>query len=640
MAGTGYNVSSAFSQISGASWDVIRSRYADPYLDVASRQLPKDLKTFWNLCLYYSITHPVISPLIQKKSTYVVTTPIYETKDSQTREKYTDLFEHVLHIRPFLASFNFDYNTFGNAFCSVLYPFKKLLKCKMCGKDTPADQVDYILEALDFKMKCPKCGHNGTAEAHDVFFRSARDIRLIRWNPQFIEVEENPITGECTYFLRPPVVLENALRTTRRNIVNGTPQTIIDTIRQKRVLRFKKDHFFAAKRPGPSNQLYRGYGIPTIFPAMKDAFVMQIMRKAQEAICFEYLVPVRIAFPTDGLNLARMASLSEFQQYLAEQLREWRRDQNRILVFPTPVTLEEVGGRGRAILLNPEIRQSAEMICGACGLPTEFLYGGVSYSGSNVSLRIVENDFLFNFNSNVELLKFIADRVAWFMDWPYVNVSQKPFKMADDLPRAAFDASLMAQNKLSAATVLQSRDYDPDSEIEQVKKEQFLYGEISMAQAQIQARAQGSAQLISAQYQVALQKITGQLAPAPAPGMEGAVGPDGQPLPPGAPGVPQEGAQPEEPGVPGDQAIASVSSPLFSGVMGLVPNDVAQHFHSKLMNLPRDQQMRGLAQLQQQAPGIASLVANMLAADGVSNGAMRPLPEKLPPRRNPENSVI
>jgi hypothetical protein len=504
---TGPCLSSAFSQVSSASWDVMRSRYWDPFLDVASRQLPKDLKSFWNLCLYYGLTHPVISPLIQKISKYIVTQPIYGSQNDSVRSKYKEAMEKQIGIRSFIASFNMDYNTFGTAYCSVLFPFRKVLVCS-CGKTYFADSVKYHMEGLEFYIdRCTGCGRSDVkSKAHDAQIRSSRGLRVVRWNPQYIDVEENQTNQKCTYTLRPHVLAENALRMNKRNIINNTPQQVIDAIKNKKSLQFHDDFLYVAKRPGPSNNMYKGLGVPLLMPAMKDAFVMQIMRKAQEALSFEYIMPVRIAYPTDGPNLSQFINLSDFQQTISEQLREWRRDQNRILVFPTPVTLDQIGGNGRSMLLNPELRQTAEMICAACCVAPEFLFGGASWSSSNVALRVIENDFLFNVAEDEGCMQFIASKIGDYLGWPRIEMSQKRFKMADDLQRASFDASLVGQNLLSKTTFLQSVDQEPDVELKNMLSEVPKFGEIVKSQSIYNASAQFEAQKLQMQLQQGLQE--------------------------------------------------------------------------------------------------------------------------------------
>lgn len=609
---TGYGLSKAFSQIGATSTSLTSTRYWDPFLDVAGKNLPKSLKSFWNTCLYFMLSNPVLSPVVQKMSTYPVTQPVYDVDDEGTRAKYRGVMEGSMRVRQFLASHNMDYNGFGIGYASVIFPFIKLLKCSKCGFVQPAAQNDYRLEALKFMMRCPKCNKFTEAEVKDRKVMDANGMTLVRWNPQYITVEENPVTGECDYYMRPPVILENAIRTTKRRIINGTPQIIIETIRKKKSMLFNKDFLFVAKRMGPSNQIYRGYGIPVIMPAIKSAYLMQIAQKAMEAIMLEHVLPIRIAFPTEGPNLANMVSLSDLQGFIAEQLKEWRKDQNRILVFPTPTTVQDIGGRGKSLMLSPEIRQMAEMICSACKIPPEFIFGGLSFSGSNVSLRIVENDFLYTHAENEDLLQFIANRIQRFMEWPAIKVRQKPFKMADDLQRAAFDASLTARDILSSSTLLQNRDYDPEYEIGQIAKEVPKYGKIMKARQIAGARAQGAATVIQSQYQV---QAGGGMAPPP-----------GQ-VPPGT-----------EEAVPQDEAVSSMQSPLYNGVMQMNVGEYATYIAQKVGTMKPDHQNSYLQMLKQNAPGLANEVAMLLAQGNAENPDLRPLPGKLPPRRT--NSPI
>jgi hypothetical protein len=210
--------------------------------------------------------------------------------------------------------------------------------------------------------------------------------------------------------------------------------------------------------------------------------------------------------------------------------------------------------------------------------------------------------------------------------------------MADDLQRAAFDASLQARDLLSASTLLQSRDYDPMAESAQIKKEIPKYGEIMEARQKLQAKAMGAAQMISAQYQQAAMASGMPPAQPGAPvGPDGQpVGPDGQPVGPDGQPIPQEGGE----GQPMDQesAVGAVSSPLYNGMMGFDTQDFASHMFNQIRGLPPQQQQESLVSLKQQFPGIAEVVATMLATGGKGGGAetgvdMRPAPDKRPPRR-------
>lgn len=600
-------ISGQLSKLSTDRLSILRARYADPELDIASRRLPTDIRRIWSLSLYYALMNPIVGPLIQKISRYIVTTPVYKTNDSVIRSKYQTAFENILDVRNFVTGFNMDYNTFGIAYASVIYPFVKMLICPYCDYTTPATTAKFTIQGYKPVLeRCSGCGRTGVeALAKDVYQRNPKKLKLVRWNPQYIRVVENTLTGDCSYLFVPPVVTTNSVSLSR-DVFATTPQIVIDTIREKRSLKFHPDQLFVAKREGPSNTTYRGYGIPLIMPALKDLYLMQIAKKAQEAILYEHVLPIRLAFPMQGESLAQRVPLSVLIESIQMQLKNWRRDQNQILVFPVPIQIAEFGGRGRALLLTPELQSMAQTIANACMVPLEFLYGGLTWSGSSVSLRILDNFLLYNIEVDNQLLQFIADKLAWFLDWPRVDVSFKPFKMADDLQRTSLLANLSARNLVSAQTLLQTLDLDYETEIENIKREAVDRGQILGKMQSVQAEAASPAQITQARTAVLAQTLQQRLAQQT-----------------------QQAQQPQQ-NQTAQEMHQQVESPLRPGYMGLDIRDLAEYQAKRIVSLDPSDQRAALANLQRVSPDFAQRVMDELAKIETD---MRPLPEVKPPRR-------
>ena len=70
-------------------------------------------------------------------------------------------------------------------------------------------------------------------------------------------------------------------------------------MREQKGVIFSKDNFFHMRRPTLATQ-DRGWGTPLLLPVLKDTFYLQIMKKAQEAILLEHIVPLRVLFPQAG----------------------------------------------------------------------------------------------------------------------------------------------------------------------------------------------------------------------------------------------------------------------------------------------------------------------------------------------------
>jgi hypothetical protein len=270
-------------------------------------------------------------------------------------------------------------------------------------------------------------------------------------------------------------------------------------------------------------------------------------------------------------------------------------------------------------------------------VPIEFIKGGMSYAGTNVSMRMLENQFLGYIKQHEQLLRFVMKSVAAFMQWPEVNMRFKPFKMADDLQRKALLFQYNQSNKISDTTLLSDSDLDANEENKIMLRETDARLEAVKKQQLATAQIQGEVQLVMMKFQAKAQQAQMQAMAAPmAPGEAG--GPEG-----GAGGVPAE-AQSQ---LNGGQAMMGPDGQMQQ--MNVDMPSLAMQQAMMIQNMPPMQQKVWIDNLRLQSPEFADLVLQMLssmgkqdpmAAGGMTNGTpeagqvdMRPLPEQKGPRR-------
>jgi hypothetical protein len=647
--------------------------YPSPFFDVAHTYLPNTVKQLFRWCRYYFLTNPLINAIAYKLSEYPVTDIIVDHDSPKVRAVWTEYLQDHLKYRGFQIEAGLDYHVYGNAMIGMGFPFKKFLKCGGCDFKEIANKIraHWVFTNNAFRLTCPKCGRTGDAVASDFYYKNASGIKLIRWNPEDVEVTYNDITGDYTYYYSIPSIIRNDIVIGRKEIIEGVPQIFIQAIRESKGIIFSKDNFFHLRRPTLATQ-DRGWGIPLLLPVLKDTFYLQLMKKAQEAILLEHIVPLRILFPQAGSGTAdpyTSINLVDWREHVATEIARWRLDNNYIPIMPLPLGNQTIGGDGRSLLLTQEIQIWSEQIINGMQVPIEFVKGGMSYAGTNVSMRMLENQFIGYILRQKALLRFVIKQVAAFMGWPEVNVRFKPFKMADDLQRKAFDFQLNQMGKLSDTTLLAGSDYSAEDENAIMLKETDSRLEATKKQQIATAQVQGEAQLVMAKFQVKAQQLAQQAQMAPAapgePGGPEAGGmggtPGGQPgepvaLPPelqiqGIDGQPLQGQRPQVGPSPGD-FLASVGSQLSAGQKMPTTNGVQSSLNvdlptlamqqaQQLAAMPPDQQKLALDNLKAQSPELADLVAQYLkqmggAQNGASKGPqvdMRPLPNKLPPRR-------
>jgi hypothetical protein len=473
--------------------------------------------------------------------------------------------------------------------------------------------------------------------------------------------------------------MANDVRMSKRHIIENIPQVFIEALRKNKALLFSKQNIYHMQRPTIA-QKDRGWGMPMILPVLKDTFYLQILRKAQEAIAIEHIVPLRILFPQSASGTADVYStvnMTQWRDKIEQEVIRWRLDNNYIPIMPLPVGQQTLGGDGRALMLAQEHRQWSEHIVAGMGVPIEFVFGGMQYSGSNVSMRILENHFLDVKTQRLQMVTdFIMPNVSAFMGWQPAPVHYKRFKMADDLQRSAFYLQLNQAGKVSDKALLEDCDWDSKKEQERIEQERKIILEGQRRQALTQAAIQGEAQLIMSKYQMRGQKLMtemqmgpeteqqGMPAAPPMPGMGqpgmmspaaegqmmnsqvGMMNASGQnpsmEIPPGAPpegGAPMEGAPPEEGTAP---PVMEGAQSQVSGGPSYDIQMIANQVVGWLNQLPDHERNHELVKMQLNNPQLYSMVLPMLqqTTGAQQNSAAMPQPEQRPAQRGPEAAAI
>jgi hypothetical protein len=171
------------------------------------------------------------------------------------------------------------------------------------------------------------------------------------------------------------------------------------------------------------------------------AYQLQILLKAQEAVLNDYILPLRIIYPQAAEAAASpvaQMSLARFSALMTRELEKHRLDPNHKIISSIPVGSELVGAEGKTLTLYQELETQANIICNGMNVPLELWKGGLSWSGSNVSLKFLENKFLMYRKHMLQICReFIIKKVCEYMDMTAPQISFADFRMADDLQSSA-----------------------------------------------------------------------------------------------------------------------------------------------------------------------------------------------------------
>ena len=587
-------------------------KYPSPFFDLSSTYLPDNISDLYQWCEMYFLTNPLVNAVINKLSVYPVTDVIIEHAERDVKTKWESYDKEVIDSRTFSIKVGWEYWTFGSAYVSVQFPFVKELKCPSCGKWMSAEKSrkNWKFTNLKFNLQCPYCSSKGTAQVRDVYLTNIKKVRLVSWNPKQVSVSFNEITGESNYYYKPTRTMVNDLTLGLKDVVAHTPQYIIEAVKSPdKSLMINKNNLYHLKRPSLASK-YAGYGTPLVLPVLKDLFYLQTLKKAQEAIAQEHIIPLRAVFPqapTQSSDPIATLNLDVWRKEVKAELTNWKRDPNYMPVLGFPLGTQNIGGDGRALLLAQEIQTWSEMIVAGMGVPQELIFGGTSWSGTNVSLRMLEVQFL-NYRTQLEhMLNFVFHKLADYTGWPLATARFRPFKMADDLQRKMLLLQMNQAGKISDTTLLEDCDLDSKNEDMLMQEEAERRTIILKSQQKASAEMQGESMVIQAKYQQRIQEMQMEQM-----GQQG--------MPPQQ-GVPQEGGQ---------------QGPPQGGNPSMGASDVANRIADQISGAAPPDATRFMAALKSKHPDLAAVVEGLVAQKVTSleqGSAGAPLPEQLPPRR-------
>lgn len=287
-------------------------KYPDPFFDIANNHIPTNIKTLFKYCHAFFHTDPFLSNVVRKVTEYPITQILYETDlDPEIKKKYDIILYEKLNIPSFLIEIGLDFNTYGNCFISALSFFKRYLVDTRTGEKHPIDSPDIRYKFKDFKFYLidPVTREEVLANIEDEPIKSIESFKLVRWNPDNIDIDYNPITGQSRYYYSIPNGVRAKIAVGDKHMLETTPKLFLDALAQKKRIELNKQTFFHFKRPGLS-EADMGWGKPMILPAIKKIYYLQLLQKGNEAIAHEHIVPKKSISPANTATLDPLTQLN------------------------------------------------------------------------------------------------------------------------------------------------------------------------------------------------------------------------------------------------------------------------------------------------------------------------------------------
>jgi len=530
-----------------------RNLYPSPHFNIAQTYQPPQLKELMRWCRHYFISDGTVHAAITKFAQYPITHIIYEGHDSNLNDTYRRILEDSMDILVKLARAGIDRGTFGNAYVQFMAPMKRVARCPSCNRvafitnykrlevktnkaaggsdpqgfiwvglcEAEEEETEEDLEKYKFLRKGMHgvgnrgtCNYFGPLDVVDMSDRSSDDYRLVFWDPLSIDVDHNRVAGVSKYIYTIPNYMQKKIEDGDPLYIGHLPRTIIASALYKEVTSGKivlnnKTLFHMARPSLSMDDQEAGYGIPQVLGVMNYLYYTALLRKHQEAIAHEHIVPSRILYPQSvpGNDVFRNVNMPEWQASLKRQVTKWRQDPNDILLTTVPVGMQQLGGDARGLFITPELQFMDRKIVNGMELPLEFIEGGMQWSGSSVTFRMLENQFKPYRGQLQRMLDWVIQNIAMHKQIAKIPVRLAELKAADDMSRRQLLVGLNQERKLSDATLLGEFDIDAKEERVKAQKEDEERARAQVGIGKIHAQSQADIQIAQQMAQIELQNM-------------------------------------------------------------------------------------------------------------------------------------
>lgn len=476
----------AIGMVKMASFDGrFQDPYPSPFLNLSDTHIPKTTTEIFKWCKYYYMFDPLIAGAVNALATFPVTEVYLEDKNAKEGDDESDLLKTYkrvlfkqLHIYKLLIEIGIDYQLYGNCFV-----FGEMW-------------TNPVTKEIEWK-------------------------HMVRLDPSKMIIDYNPTTQEKKYKWQVPARIAEIVKKKKPvDEYNKIPSMIKEAVRKNQAIVLNSNNIYHFSRATDSMGDNNVWGTPVIANVLKLLMYRNILRQAQEAIAREHIVPMRVYYLQRTQDYNPNADWNAVAGSFAQELNKAVRDPNYKVVSPVPIGLTNVGGEGKSLLLAPEIEQVQAEILAGMNVPREFIFGGVSYSGSSISLKILENQFityrllLKDFMQNFVIKNMAKARKEWISeddDDSLVSVKLQDLKMQDDVQQKQLIIQLNGAGKCTNDYMWKTVGIDPEKMRASLETEALAAVDLDKKVQLAKVAADFEVQKLQLQAQMQLQVFQAQL---------------------------------------------------------------------------------------------------------------------------------
>lgn len=501
--------------------------FPDPYLDYASTAMPRSIYDVLRWCEYVWLNFGTYRMAAQRVVRYFLTKIELTDASDDEKEKYEDFLENQIKALDVLATSGDNFMCYGQDFLSLHIPFRRHLRCPKCKVERPMKQMtgEYSWDDFKFKSRCRQCSFEGEFERVDRNTIESDPIRVIHWPPQEMRLLYHPLTAKTVYMWEIPGSFKHMIKTGNTFYLENTAWEVIEAIKENKIFRFNEDVIYHLKEESIAGLKNYGWGIPLIMSNFKLAWYLQVLKRFNEAIALDYLMPFRAIVPTPGTSRdadpVLHQNLGDFYSHVMAAIKKHRKDPATWHAFPFAVELKQLSGDGTKLAPIELMEKGTDEFLNAQGVPAELYRGSLQVQAAPVALRLFERTWVHLVSGLNGELNWLFKRFSELKNWENLKGRLQPTQMAYDIEDRNIRLQLSAGQQVSQQTALSPFGIDYRDEIRRMLEEEKFKQEEQMRFQQEQSQKQELQSVMAAGAQGQIPGIPGQ-PPQGQPGQPGA----------------------------------------------------------------------------------------------------------------------
>lgn len=460
-------------------------RFANPFYGVAHKYLPYtniDHMLWW--ANHFILRFGFYRAALFRISNYFITSLKVECDDSSAKEKYEKAFEEM-QWKQCLSMSGLNLLAYGNLFVSANQGFNRFLVCPKCGKVTNIDKASgyKFSEKADYSYTCPGCKYD---KVHQVLDKPSKDLDKIAitfWNPREVITRYEDTTGEAEYYWRiPEDYKKKVLRKDNRFFSKKTPKVVYDSILQDRLLAFNPKNFVHVRMPTPVGIKTDGKAIPPCIFLFDEFFMLKVLQRFNEAICFEDIVPFRVISMGQENNSQANPILHQssplWRGAVERMIEEHRRDPGAYHTFPFPIDYKQLGGEGKQLAPIEMMNAAIANILNAFNIPQELYTMTLQVQALGPALRLFENSWSVLVDTYNHILDHWGDVIGKIRGLPKAKIGLTPVTISDDIERKSIIGQLVSANAIARSELLGIYGFDYREQLRKKMDEERIAKEL------------------------------------------------------------------------------------------------------------------------------------------------------------------